>query len=292
MYLAKLMRTSAFHLVTPVGRVNAAVLSVLRTFPSVFDDEFVGQWNLAAWNHEDTAGSSLHLGVAFVAACIVLVARGGGGGRPLRAYAAVLLGSYGLLTLMIDEDAVFALRFQLPFFVLAGPVVGVAATRFERYAFVRFLPWVFLVAAIPWVLFNNTRPLIGWTPWPTRVGSVLTTDPVEVLFAADLRLLEPYRAGAERVRESGCRDVGLRIDSSDLEYLFWWLLRAPQSGIRIESVYFSDRYRPLADPSFRPCAILCTICGDRQRLHGLALAADFGAVDVYLGPGYVADPDG
>jgi hypothetical protein len=84
----------------------------------------------------------------------------------------------------------------------------------------------------------------------------------------------------------------LRIDSGHLEYLFWWLLQAPQSGIRIESIYYPERLASLADPSFRPCAILCTICGDRQRLHGLPLAAHDPDLSVFIGPRYVADPDG
>jgi hypothetical protein len=101
-----------------------------------------------------------------------------------------------------------------------------------------------------------------------------------------------YAEGADLVRANGCTQVGLRIDSDDLEYTFWWLLESPQSGVRIETIYTTDRLRHLIDSQFHPCAILCTICGDRQRLHGLPLAADLDRLDVFLGPGFVPDPDG
>jgi hypothetical protein len=94
------------------------------------------------------------------------------------------------------------------------------------------------------------------------------------------------------VYASGCTHVGLRIDSDDLEYTFWWLLGAPQSGMHLETIYTVDRLSHLIDPSFHPCAILCTICSDRQSLHGLPLAADLDRVDLFLGPGFVPDPDG
>ena len=116
--------------------------------------------------------------------------------------------------------------------------------------------------------------------------------PADVLLASNPRLVASYVDGTNLVRESGCRQVGLRIDSDDLEYAFWWLLKAPQSGIRIETIYTTERLQALVDPTFRPCAILCTICAQRDRLHGLPLAADLDRLDVFLGPGFVADPDG
>ncbi len=52
------------------------------------------------------------------------------------------------------------------------------------------------------------------------------------------------------IRDSGCQDVGLRIDSHDPEYPIWWLLKASQSGIRIETLYYLDVLDRYADPNF------------------------------------------
>ena len=291
-YLAKFVRTVAFHLVTPIGYIKSAARSALSRFSSVFDESFLDQWDMAAWNHEDTAGNPFHFGLLLGAAVLLLLRRREDPGDLSRPYTLAVLGSFLLLVLAIDDRGVVGIRYQLPFFVLAGPFVGLAFSRPGGHAVVGWLSWLILLLALPWLLFNNTRPLIGWKPWPTRIGSVLTIPSAEIAFAANPKLLEPYRRGTEIVTEVKCTHVGLRIDSHDLEYLFWWLLRAPQSGVRIESVYFLERFRPLVDPSFQPCAILCTICGDRERLHGLPRAADLGDLAVFLGPGYVADPDG
>ena len=291
-YLAKLLRTTAFHLATPIGFVNEATLSALRRVPEVFDSRFAEQWNNLAWNHEDSAPNPLHLVIIVAAGGLVLLGRGPTPAGVSRTYALAVLGSYLLLPLLIDEDAIYGIRYQLPFFVLAAPMVGLAGSGPRGRGSVSLLSWSMLLLAVPFLLFNNTRPLIGWTPWPTRIGSVLTTPAAEILFTSNERLRGSYVPGTDLVSESGCKQVGLRIDSHDLEYVFWWLLRAPQSGIRIESIYVTERLKPLLDPAFRPCAILCTICGDRDRLHGLPMAADLDRLDVFLGPGFVADPDG
>jgi hypothetical protein len=291
-YLAKLLRSTAFHLATPIGRVHEATLSALRRISPVFDSRFVEQWNLMAWNHEDTAPNPFHLVILVAAGGLVLVGRGPRPAGSSRIYVLAVFGSFLLLPLFIDEDAIYVIRYHLPFFVLAGPMVGLVASEPRALGGSSFLSWLMLLLAAPLLLFNNTRPLIGRTPWPTRIGSVWTTPATQVLFASNERLRPSYVRGTDLVSQSGCNRVGLRIDSHDLEYAFWWLLRAPQSGIRIESVYVTQRSKPLMDPEFRPCAILCTICADRERLHGLPLAADLDRLDVFLGPSYVADPDG
>ena len=102
---------------------------------------------------------------------------------------------------------------------------------------------------------------------------MLTSPPTEVLGARNERILESYFQEPKPVSERP-------------------LLRAPQIGIRIETTYVTERLKPLLDTTFRPCAILCTIWGERDRLHGLPLAGDIDRLDIFLGPGSVADPDG
>jgi hypothetical protein len=105
-------------------------------------------------------------------------------------------------------------------------------------------------------------------------------------------LMKPYAEITTDIRDSGCKQVGLRIDSHDLEYTFWWLLKAPQSKIRIDSIYYSDRLVRYADPNFKPCAIICTICGERTRLHGLNLSGTYDStVKLYAGDSYSPNKD-
>jgi hypothetical protein len=43
---------------------------------------------------------------------------------------------------------------------------------------------------------------------------------------------------------------------------------------------------PLLNREFRPCAIICTVCGRRTRLHGLDLAAQSGGMKLFVGEGF------
>jgi len=162
----------------------------------------------------------------------------------------------------------------------------------------------FLILSLPWVLFNRTRPLIAlkearepfsiplYDLFGYTLGSVLFEPPETLLFAYWPDYRDPYIEMSKDIQESGCQQIGLRIDSGDPEYLFWWLLDAPQSGVRIESIYSFPELELYADPAFKPCAILCTVCGDRVRLHGLPLVKNYYNVGYFSGSGFNPDPDG
>ncbi|MFQ5923647.1 MAG: hypothetical protein ACE5M4_12465, partial [Anaerolineales bacterium] len=89
-----------------------------------------------------------------------------------------------------------------------------------------------------------------------------------------------------------CERVGLRLDSHDREYMFWWALGAPNSGIRIETIYTFPHLEQLGDPDFEPCAIVCAICEGGTRLHGLerVVIAEEG-LSLFMGDDYSPDPD-
>ncbi|HSB90165.1 MAG TPA: hypothetical protein VLD63_09090 [Anaerolineales bacterium] len=292
-FLGRVLRTAAFNLVTPISRWNELVLSILARLPRVFNERYLDQWRNVAWNHEDTAPNPVHFALLLAAAVLTLLPRKSQPAGTARLYTLAVLGTYALIPVVIGHGpGIWGMRYQLPFFVLGGAIVG----RLDSWPRLRqgtpIVAAALIVLSIPWLLLNNTRPLVGMTPWPTRIDSILTTSSAEILFASNHRLRASYAEGAALVRANGCTQVGLRIDSDDLEYTFWWLLESPQSGIHIETIYTTERLRPLIDSQFHPCAILCTICGDRQRLHGLPLAAGLDRLDVFLGPGFVPDPDG
>ena len=126
-----------------------------------------------------------------------------------------------------------------------------------------------MVASLPWLLLNNMRPIIGLPPWPTAIGSILTTSGSEALFATNPGLRDDYEDLTSIVAESSCTSVGLRIESSVFEYPFWWLLKAPESGIEIELINAADHTGKYLDPSFQPCAVICSVCGDRTSFNGM-----------------------
>jgi hypothetical protein len=299
----RLLRGLAPHFAGPWPAWTEALDSGVKTAFAAFDVDVNAPIAVWAWNHEDLAGNPLHL--LLIGAAIA--------GLAWRRRRDVLLelaacgtAAFLLMGLFISPAlTIFGVRLQLPLFVLWAPVVAGV-----------FAPWLpprvrslaasgLILLAGPWLLFNNTRPLVGMRPEPgdlelpcasglgcTRIGSVLTQSSIDVLFANVREFEDEFTGATRRLQESSCRDIGLRIDSSDPEYALWFLLDAPQSGFHLETIYPSPELEPLLDREFHPCAIICTVCGGRARLHGLDLAAQSGGMKLFVGEGFTWEEDG
>ncbi len=142
----------------------------------------------------------------------------------------------------------------------------------------------FLIYALPYVFISNMGPVIGMPPWPTRVGSVFMTDPSAILFAMTPGFRDEYEYVTHVIKEAGCSEVGLWLHYEDLEYTFWWLLRAPQSGIQLRFVKAPPELQRYLHPDYQPCAIICTVCEGESSFQGVPLAGDYGHVQLFLEP--------
>lgn len=275
--LNRVGQAAALNFVTPSSAVNQALWSILDFFPVFFDDVVSHSLEAAAWSHEDSVGSPLHLLLFIVSAVAVVVRRGD------RRYLAMVALSYALLPILIQRGSSgFGIRYQLPFFIISAPLFGLALerTRLDRWSVP--LGFLLLVSALPYLLFNNTRPIIGAPPWPTRTRSVFVAPTQEIMFAANPEMQAANADVAQVLTRSSCREIGLRIDSNHLEHQFWWMLDAPQSGFRLETIYTYQMLEPLLDKGFEPCAVICTICEGRAELDGLPLFSDYRGIGLYL----------
>ena len=292
-------RNIAMHFVTPSEGLNAEIVHRLNSTLGAFDPDSADLQLIWRWNHEDLAANPLHVILVVLTVLGLLFGRRRLPGRPLAEYSLVAGATLVMLSIVVRPD-VWGIRLQLPHWVLWAPVFGIVILNLGGRYVASAAVIALLLAAVPWTLFNSTRPLIGMQPDPkgieipcflscTHVGSILEVPEVDLLFANFRRQEDSAVRAADNLRESGCQNVGLRIDSRDKEYWFWWLLDAPQSGIHIETVYPVPELAKLFDPDYRPCAVICTICGNRTELHGLPLVGDYGAVKLYVGDSYVPE---
>jgi len=280
-----LLGMAGWNLITPSSAVNAIINQALRAVPSIFGNNYLFLIQLAAWNHEDTAGNPLHLFMIGFVLLTLVATRFRRYGRPCLSYSVAVVAAYILLPAVSSAAAYnWGLRYQLPFFVLAAPVVACGLSSTGSRNLPGLAAGLFLISALPYLILNNTRPVIGKTPWPTRVRSVFVAPPQEILLAMAPEARESFTAVADAISEIACTRVGLRIDSGDLEYAFWWLLDAPQSGTRIEVLYPLSSLNRYVDRSFIPCAIVCSICNEeRMSLNGLELVSANGPFKLYAG---------
>jgi hypothetical protein len=249
------------------------------------DQEQYSNLDAALWNHEDTVGNPLQLVlIALAIPALLALARNSFDNKQLTYYGAVILFGYILLPVIISNAAtIFGIRFQLPFFILASPLISALYLVIPTQAVRRMIVFSLLVFSLPWLLFNNTRPIIGWQPFVTRVNSVFLAGNDELLFAMRQGEKDEYQAITSEVQARGCKRIGLVLDSHDYEYLFWYLLDAPESGNEIRSLTTSSRLSRYLDSTYAPCGIICTRCEGEKSYRDLPLWEDYGSIQLYLG---------
>jgi hypothetical protein len=219
----------------------------------------------------------------------------------LKEYLWIFLASF-LLFAVVVQASPFSIRLQLPLLILGAPAIGTALSRLKIERLYGILLIGLLAMSIPWVLFNSTRPIIamqrGPEPWAipctfgcTRTGSIFFRSRENLIFANWPDLQEPVTTIAERIESSGCQRVGLRIDSHDMEYLYWWSLGAPNDDMRVESILTYPELERYLDPSFQPCAVICTTCGHRTEAFGLELSYNRQLLSLFMGDGFTREID-
>jgi hypothetical protein len=297
----RLVRTIFLNLVTPKDSLNTRIIRGLQSVFRSIDPQMANFKLIWGWNHEDLAGNPLHLFLVPVTLIGLFTARKRLSSRFVAPYSILTIGAFILLAIFINFG-VYDGRYELGFFIAWAPAFGIFMDTLQGKWITVSGAVVLLIASLPWVFFNRTRPLIAMRPSSDpftipcladcTAGSVLNEPPTRILFAGWIYLQGPYTQATRAVQQSGCKSVGLQIDSHDLEYTFWWLLDAPQSGVRIEVLDTYPELQRYVDQTFKPCAVLCTICKGESHVHGLPLVNDYtGDVQLYMGSSYSADPN-
>ena len=276
-------RMTAMHFVSPFSWFNQQFFNSLGLFPTIFSPSYVESLESVAWNYAMTAGNPLHLLLAFGSIVGAWILGWRKQEKILGVFSIVTVSGFFLISFAGCADWIVCGRYQLAFFVMAAPIVGVVVSRLGKN-FSRVVAISLLLYTLPYVLINLMRPVIGLPPWPTRIESVFTTEPSQILFAQIPGFRDEYEAIAQRIQDAGCKRVGLSIAERDFEYTFWWLLDAPQSGVQLQhetTTSYSAKYK---DPGFGACAVICTECELKGDYYESWDLVDYGHVSVFLKP--------
>ncbi len=201
---------------------------------------------------ENGAGNPLQL-VLIVLSIAFILARAARKGLWLAYIGSVLL-AFAAFCLYLKWQP-WNSRLQLPLFILFAPVLAKALGDIHPRRIGGGLALALLLSALPWLFFNEARPVFGQ-------HSILNADRTGLYFQnVEPDVSKSYSQAVEFfVRQSGgdCSRVAVDLGTNDAEYLLWVLLGQETRGrVLIESVQVENVSRRFSESfsSFPPCAV-------------------------------------
>lgn len=280
---SNLIRNATLHLGTPYGIINGTLRQAVAWLHTAVELDVsdpattLGEeyWVKRSF-HEDYAGNPIHFLLILSSPVFIwpgVLHRGADlhakavtpGVGVIRDYVLGVITSFLLFALMYKWQRTGS-RLQLPFFVLWSPLFGLLTGSWKRS-----LSWLLMAGLVfsSWqvLLANPSRPLlpVGVVDW-----SILERSREEVLMVNSPEILPGYLSITQAVQRTGCRQIGLKMDSSDPEYPFWAFLSPSGKEANIQHLDASSTLMVYIDPLFEPCVIICTYCQEQQ-VKGLDL---------------------
>lgn len=232
---SNIVRNIGVHMGTPVDRINQQLddaVGMLHGLIGISASDPRTTWGTTTFHavaslHEDSAGNPAHLVciAGCMLACVFVLPRD----RTILSHVGMILAG-GILFCMLFKWQPWHSRLHLPLFVLSAPIVGVVLGRYRPPVVADVAMLCLLIAALPWLLANASRPLFG-------PRNILATARIEQYFANRPHVARAYVDAAGVVAERNCGRIGVMIGADDWEYPLWIALkRATSMPIHVEHV--------------------------------------------------------
>ena len=153
-------------------------------------------------------------------------------------------------------------RLQLPFFILAMPVIGLALSKRLHLGLSHVIMFILCLASLHYLFQNPSRPLIG-------KNNIFTQKRAQQYFANRPDYYQAYENQVDAINNLQCNDIGLITSIDDWEYPLWVLTRTLGKEVYLEHIFVENPSGVLTT-DFSPCAILSTYPLQEQTLtyHG------------------------
>ncbi len=253
--VSNVLRNMAVHLGTPSHTVNRAIESVVVSIDQSIGIDPNDPRNTYTWPvilfsvryslNEDLAGNGPQLVLIILGLLVMWRSRN----RAVVLLGVCLLFAFTLFCLILKWQP-WNSRLHLPLFVLGAAVVAASLDGVVLDLCISLLMLVLALWAVPFLLFNGSRPLVG-------PNSVITRERVSQYFYYRENLRSAYGQASQFILERRCAQIGLMMGADDYEYPFWILTDAVRSGITLRAIDAQNTSAKLAQV-FRPCAILDT----------------------------------
>lgn len=254
------IRNIGLHIGTPFERVNSLLengIYELHRVIGIDPNDTRTTWADTEFHisrtsrHEDGAGNLLHFILIICSIPIIVLQQ-----RKQKDsiyYLVCLVGSFILFSLYLRWQP-WNSRLHLPLFILYSSLIGLSLSKIRLHNVANLCITILLLGALPYVLKNQSRPIIGQE-------SIMATSRTELYFRNRPSLIEPYISSTQFVLKSQCSDIGLVLGGDDWEYPFWVLLHEnDKRTIRIEHVNVANISQSKSNEypfnAFTPCAII------------------------------------
>jgi hypothetical protein len=274
--VSNLLRNAALHAGTPSPHINKGIALVVMKIHDLIGADYndprttsAGRFKVSTpKTDENLAGNPLHAYMVLGVLGFLIVRR-----QTMTTWLLNYTGAVVAMFLVFSflfKWQIFGSRYHLPFFVLFAPVAGYVIGRLaSRWGVLIGL--ILLVAAWPWVIGINSRPVI---PNLDRayVSGIFSEPRQKLYFANGMYLFEPYNDLTRKIKEAQCDKVGIMLSGNGFEYPLWVLLGAPRETLEIEWIVAGTPSALYEDPNFTPCAVICESCPqDWEGIRGLPL---------------------
>jgi hypothetical protein len=253
------VRNLALHAATGNRKIDAAILRTVEGFHRFLEIDPRDprtSWHgrsliMASSRHEDTGGALVWM-VLSVAGAVAALVRA----RPtVRWYCAGVFVAAALFVTLLKWQP-WHTRLHIPLFAVVFPAAAIGIASLANRRIVLALVAVLIVGALPFTLFNETRPLIG-------ERSVLLVPRTSQYFSARPILERPYIEAMNAARR--CDTIGLVTAGDGWEYPLWALAGRAST---VEHVAVTNASADFAPPiRVAPCAIVITAADPRPSVE-------------------------
>ena len=166
--VSNVTRNLSLHVGTPLGSVNDVIDGGVRRFLTTFGIDPNDQrttWLgeefrvMRSTNHEVNAGNPVHLFVVLASIVIYLLGKHYRSQQTRGTYVIACAAAFLLFCSALKWQP-WNSRLHLPLFVLSSAFIATVLDVSERRKLATSLGTILLVAALPWVLYNYSRPVI------------------------------------------------------------------------------------------------------------------------------------
>jgi len=289
--LSNLIKNFSFHISSPFGQLDQYLEGgyvKIHEFIGVDLNatSFRGEYHTFSLegfsNNEDHAGNPLHFLIFSLMVLWLILGGWKKFSRTQKKYMGFWTAAWILFSFLFPWQP-WGSRLQLSLFIIGAPLVPVPFSSPESRRGVNIMAPVLFMACIPWLLFNQIRPVFGLSPF-TSVESVFSASRNELMHANRSAFVRPFNWLEQEVYQLHCDTIGMKIDSSDPEYLIWIRVPAPfheNKLVHMENLFPSNIPDDSAD---NVCAVICLICDDEDVLHGLPYKGARSRIRLYTEP--------